>query len=111
MADDTTSQVQQGTWKKIAESQLDLVESLNAEMVRLRRLGFDKTIESVEEMTRLSKESLDHARDIADPDEPVSAWKDMLDRQVEVVVGINKAWHDLALDSAKRATGWMTRSL
>lgn len=148
MSESTTSHTQHtmDAWKKIVDRQLELVSSLSEEALRLRKIGADKVAENVEMVHRVSKESAEHVREMADVQEPVAAWKELMDRQLEVVAGLsksmtdlqgesveksrstldtlsnlskktmdhtlelNRAWHEAAMDTAKRATGWMPSS-
>ncbi len=149
MTEQETSQVQQNVdaWKKIADRQLELVSTWTEEAARLRKIGLEKAMENVEEMHRFSQESVEHGREMSDFQEPLGTYKDLMDRQLEVVTGmhktfaeaqgqafektrstlqtltnlsettldhaikLNQAWHDAAMDTAKRAAGWVPTSL
>ena len=148
MSENTTSHVQQNmdAWNKIVDQQLELVGFVSSEAARIRKLSFDKAVENIDELNRVSKESLEHVQEMADPREQVVAWTDLMNRQLEVASGLtkslsdvqgdsvektrstfktlsnlsdttlehavklNKAWHDAALDTAKRVAGWMPSS-
>ena len=148
MSENTTSHVQQNmdAWKKIVDKQVEIAGSISDEAARLRKLGAEKTVENVEEMGRVAKESAEHVREMIDPEEHFTAWKGLMDRQFEVANGftksvgemqtsgfektratiktwtdlsdttlkhaidLNEAWNDAAMETAKRAMGWMPTS-
>lgn len=148
MTEDKTSHTQQNmdAWKTIADRQLELVSTLSEEAIRLRKIGLEKTTENLEQLNRISKESADHVREMADMQEHFGAYKELMDRQLEVVGGLDKSltkmqaesvektratlktlsdlsettldhavklnqtWYEAAMDTAKRAAGWMPSS-
>jgi len=148
MSENTTSHAQQNmdAWKKIVDQQLELVGSVSTETARIRKLTFDKAVENIDELHRVSKKSFEHVQELADPREQVVAWSELMNRQLEIATGLtkslsdvhndgaektratfktlsnlsdttlehavklNKAWHDAAMDTAKRVAGWMPSS-
>lgn len=105
MTENTNSHVQQSidTWKKIVDQQVEFATTMTEEMVRLRKLGADKTFANMEEVQRASKELVDHVRETVDPSENLGAFKDLMDRQFEVVSGLAKSAGQVHSDGMEKS--------
>lgn len=105
MAENTNSHVQQNidAWKKIMDQQVEFASTMTEEMIRLRKLGIDKTFANAQEVQRVSKEVLDHVRETVDPSEHLGAWRDLMDRQYEVVSGLAKSASEVQSDGMEKS--------
>jgi hypothetical protein len=105
MTENTNSHVQQNidAWKKIVDQQVEFATTMTEEMVRLRKLGVDRTFANVEEVQRVSKQVIDHARETVDPSENLGAFKDLMDRQFEVVSGLAKSAGEVQSDGMEKS--------
>ncbi|PKN39504.1 MAG: hypothetical protein CVU63_15655, partial [Deltaproteobacteria bacterium HGW-Deltaproteobacteria-20] len=100
MSENTNSHVQHAVdaWKKIVDKQQEIAGAVTDEVVRLRKTGMDKAFENIEQAQQFSKEVAEHTREMADPTEAWGSWKDLMDRQVEVLTGAAKSVAELQTD-------------
>ena len=86
MSDQTTSHTQQGqdAWKKMLEDHIGRVEQLQAEIARVEAQSAERTREAIDEMARMSKETLSY------------------------VGQLTAEWRRLTLEATRNAFGFMT---
>jgi hypothetical protein len=126
MTESNHSQTQQNAhpWKQLIDGQLDLLNTLYEQATKLRDQGLEQSASAFDELTRSTKDSVRHATELFAAQQHVDTWKKALDKQFEHASGVadafnkmtktpvdhavklSRAWKDVTVDAAERATSW-----